>query len=107
MGPAQSFVRLGPEELHVRMGVHFEARIPRAQIVGAVRDESFTLSIGVHGFWGKYLVNGSTRGIVRLSITPDARASFLGVGVALSQLSISLEEPDAFLRALALPDARV
>jgi spermidine synthase len=100
MGPGLSVVELNDEELHVRMGWAFQARIPRAAITGARPVSGTVGGIGVHGWRGRWLVNGSMDRIVAVDIDPSVRAVATGFPVHLHYLALSLEEPDAFVAAL-------
>ncbi len=57
---------------------------------------------GVHGWRGRWLVNGSSHGIVVLGIDPPARARTLGLPVRLRELAVSLEDPVGFAAALGM-----
>lgn len=100
MGPRRSGVHLEDGEVLVRMGWAFAARIPRAAIVSASREPGRRISIGVHGWRGDWLVNGSSRGIVVLELNPPVSARAVGFGIRLRRLAVSLENPDAFLGEL-------
>jgi hypothetical protein len=49
----------------------------------------------VHGWNGRWLVNGSSHGIVRVDFDPGQRAWVCGVPVHLRTLWLGLEDPDA------------
>jgi len=100
MGPGLSGVELSGEELHVRMGWAFRARVPRAQITGARAVTGLVGGIGVHGWRGRWLVNGSMSGVVGIDIDPAARAVAVGIPVHLHYLALSLEDPEGFLAAV-------
>jgi hypothetical protein len=100
LGPSLSGVTLDDEEMHVRMGWAFRARVPRAAITGARPVSGMVGGIGVHGWRGRWLVNGSIKGIVGIDIDPPVRAHAIGIPVHLHYLALSLEDPDAFLAAL-------
>lgn len=100
MGSHQSGVEVGSDLVRVHMGWAFSTEIPRRAIGAALPDHGLVLGWGVHGFGGRWLVNGSSRGLVRLHIDPPARARVLGVPVRLHTLRLSLEEPDAFIAML-------
>ena len=87
-------------EMHVRMGWAFRARVPRTAITGARPVTGRVGGIGVHGWRGRWLVNGSMEKIVGIDIDPAVRAVATGIPVHLHYLSLSLENPDAFLAAL-------
>src|SRR5258707_2040596 len=57
--PSDSYVEVSDGSVEVRMGWAFRASLPRASIARARRLESAPLSRGVHGFAGRWLVNGS------------------------------------------------
>jgi hypothetical protein len=101
MGPAESRIQVTPEELCVHMGWAFHASIPIHHIQRAQRSvPPLILGCGVHGWAGRWLVNGSRRGVVRLKIHPAARARVVGVPVRLATLLISVTEPKEFLATI-------
>jgi hypothetical protein len=104
MGPGLSGVELDDQELHVRMGWAFRARIPRPSITGARTVSGRVGGVGVHGWRGRWLVNGSMERIVGIDIEPEARAIATGFPVHLHYLSLSLESPESFLHALGVGD---
>ncbi|MGH8973880.1 MAG: hypothetical protein ACRD0C_11840 [Acidimicrobiia bacterium] len=101
-----SYVELDDDSLRVRLGWGFTASIPRRSIAGARRGPDLAgITAGAHGWRGRWLVNGSGRGIVRLDVDPPVRAWILALPVRLSRLDVSLENPDGFLTALGAPTA--
>jgi hypothetical protein len=106
--PFFSFMALGPmfsrvehygDEVRVRMGWAFWARFPSAAVVRARRRRRALSGVGVHGFAGRWLVNGATSGIVRMELSPSQRGYVLGLPVRLRILDVSLKDPDAFVAA--------
>ena len=58
--------------------------------------------IGVHtDMMGGWIVNGSPLGMVHLTIEPPAAGRFASLPIRVSNLWLSLEEPDAFVEAVA------
>jgi hypothetical protein len=102
LGPGVSLVSVGPSDLRVRMGWGFQTRIDRSAIGKVVRHTGALGGIGVHGWGGIYLVNGSMNGVVRIEIKDSSpqRARCTGLPVKLRTLMISLEDPDGFQAAL-------
>jgi hypothetical protein len=97
-----SHVVVGPTEVEVQLGIAFRGTIHRSTI-GAARDwHGRVLGWGAHGWNGRWLVNGSSRGIVVLDIDPAGRARVLGYPVKIRELALSLEDPDGFCAALGL-----
>jgi hypothetical protein len=106
MGPGTSRVTVTEDELRAVMGWAFRGRIARHAIVSARPARTpVILGIGVHGWGGRWAVNGSRAGAVRLEVDPPARAHVCGVPVRLRTLWLSLDDPGGFLAALAAPGA--
>ena len=103
LGPRYSGLELDGDRLRVRMGWAFSATVARAQIRSARHSEGLVGGIGVHGWGGRWLVNGAATGLVTVEIDPAARAWVIGVPVKLRLLRVSVEDPDALLRALGAP----
>ena len=99
MGPRYARIELDADALRVRMGSAFTATIPLERITGAEARSGPVGGIGVHGLRGRWLVNGAATGLVAITIEPPVRAR-VGIPVALSQLTLSLEDPEGFLAAL-------
>lgn len=87
----------------VRMGLAFRASVPLGTVVEAARYDGRVWGWGVHGWRGRWLVNGSSRGLVTLTIAPPAPARVLGIRVHLRQLIVSLEDPEGFLAQVTAP----
>lgn len=99
-----AYAELDPDSLHVRLGWGFSARIPRSHIRAAGRGADVAgITAGAHSWRGRWLVNGSRRGIVRIDVEPAVRAWTLVFPIRLRELAVSLEDPDGFLAALAAP----
>ena len=102
MTRASSYLEVGPEHVEVRMGPWFRARFDRAQVVSAAdAPHPKILGWGVHGWGGRWLVNGSSSGIVRIELAPTARARVIGVRVGLRELLVSVEDPAGLQRTLS------
>ena len=105
VGPRFSEVVVDDTDLHVRMGWAFQADVPRADIRRVTATERPFFAWGVHGWRGRWLVSGSSDGIVCVEIDPPARAVTLGIPIRLRTVSISLADPVGFITALAKPSA--
>lgn len=100
LGAAHGVVEVDDTEVRVRHGVMFRTAIPRSSLGAPKRYEGKVYSWGVHGWRGRWLVNGSSHGIVVLTIDPRHRAHVLGWPIRLRELAISLDDPDGFVAAL-------
>jgi hypothetical protein len=102
MGPMFSRIALDDDTLRVRMGWAFRTTIPLRQITGARTRDGLVSGIGVHGWNGRWLVNGAATGLVTISVDPAVHA-WMPVPVKVRELTLSLEDPDTFLAALGRP----
>ena len=99
LGPERSEVRVEAGKLHVRMGWAFDAAIPLTSIASAEATHARVFAWGVHYSGGRWLVNGSGKGLVALTIEPPARAKFWIKSVPLRSLWVSVTDPDALITA--------
>ena len=93
LGPARSGVWVGRDSVRVMMGWGFRADIPRRAVLEIGPDDAPVGGIGIHGWGGRWLVNGSARGLVRLQVKPGVRAWVMGIPVQLRTLRLSLVVP--------------
>jgi hypothetical protein len=101
MPPERAYVEVDDVSVRVRFGIGFAATIPRASVVAATHDTDRVLAWGAHGFAGRWLVNTSSKGVVALTIDPEARGWVLGFPVRLRLLRVSLAEPERFVAVMA------
>ena len=69
------------EEVRVQMDWAFRSRFRRTAVVLATKADGRPLSRGVHGFAGRWLVNGSGRGILTINLAPIQRGYVMGCPV--------------------------
>lgn len=98
--PSDSYVELEGDHVAVRMGWAFRASFPRSAIARAHRLDARPLSRGVHGFAGRWLVNGAGDRLLGIELDPIQRARVLGIPVRLRQLIVSVDDPDALAAQL-------
>lgn len=98
--PSSSYVEVNGGEVRVRMGWAFRSCFPKAVVTLVAEMHERPLSRGVHGFAGRWLVNGSGRGILTIDLTPTQRGYVMGFPVRLRQLMVSVAEPAALAAAL-------
>jgi hypothetical protein len=89
--------------LRARMGWAFSLQAPLESVRFAQRDSRRVWSSGVHGWRGKWLVSRSSSGLVRIDLSPPARARALGVPISVRELTVSVEDPDGLVAALGMP----
>lgn len=101
LSPSQCYLELTDDEVEVRFSWAFRARFPRRAVASAEACRKRVLSLGVHGLFGRWLVNGSSQGLVTLRLEPTQRARMMGLPISLRELMVSVEEPDALLGVLS------
>jgi hypothetical protein len=102
--PGLRRVELTDQRFEVRLGWLFTLGVPRSSVVSAVADVARVGGIGAHGWGGTWLVNTSTRGIVRLELEPAGRGRVTGVPVGVRVLRLGLADPASFLEAVGTHD---
>jgi hypothetical protein len=103
MTPSRCYVDVDEHHLRVRMGMWFELDTERSVVRGAELDHDRVLSWGVHGWRGRWLVNGSSSGLVRITLEPSVRAWMGPVPLRVRVLRVSVEDPVGLVAALATP----
>ena len=91
--PSSSYVEVSSDQVHARMGWAFRATFPKSTVASTEIANQNPLSRGVHGFAGRWLVNGSGQGILGITLNPVQRCHVLGLPVRLKQLMVSVPDP--------------
>lgn len=99
LGPRRSGIVLGASDLRIRMGWGFRAQVALADITRIAAAERPFFGWGVHGWRGRWLVNGSARGIVAIEIDPPARGWTMFFPLRLRTIYVSLADRHRFLHA--------
>ena len=103
--PAASYVEVDDQSVRARMGWGFSSTFARANVKRVWQLDHTPISRGVHGMFGRWLVNGSGERIAVLEIKPPARAWVMGFPVRLKQLMVSVDDPNALAACLGTPPA--
>jgi hypothetical protein len=101
LSPSRSWVAVDDDRMRARMGWAFSLDAPRSSVRGASPDSGRVWGSGVHGWRGRWLVNGSSSGLVRIELDPPARARTGPVPLKVRELRVSVEDPEALVAALA------
>ena len=103
-GPGHSTIRVDDDQVKVKMGIGgwtFAADVPRASITAVGPWSGRVWGWGAHGWNHRWLVNGSSDGLVRLTLDPPARGRTLGFPLKVRELVLSLADPDGFIRSVS------
>jgi hypothetical protein len=102
ISPTDSYVEIVQNEVLVRMGWAFRTTFDRSRVTGtSPLDKQIPLTRGVHGWAGRWLVNGAGDGLVAIDLEPRQRAYVMGFPVRLRQLQVTVDDPLALVAALA------
>lgn len=99
LGPKNCELRADNGTLHVKMGWAFDAQIPIASITRAEETNARIFTWGVHYAGGRWLVNGSRKGLVALTIDPPVPAKAAMRAIELRSLIVSVTDPVALIAA--------
>jgi hypothetical protein len=97
--PRFSYIEIDGDTIRVRMAWAFRTKFTRGD-VSTVGTNRTVLSIGVHGFRGRWLVNGAHRPIGRITFALPIKARVLGVAVEVRQLLVSVDDVAQLQRLL-------
>jgi hypothetical protein len=100
LGPKQAELRTDGDRLRVKMGWAFSTEIPLSSITNAALSADTVMSKGVHGWKGRWLVNGSSKNLVELKLSPPVPAKINGVKRKLHTLQVSVTDPNGFIREI-------
>ncbi len=103
LGAWNAAVEVDDDAVVVHYGVGFRGRVARSAVRSVSRSHRRVLSWGAHGWRGRWLVNGSSHGIVVLGIEPRQPARVVGWPVRLRELDVSVDDPEGLVAALGLP----
>lgn len=98
--PRRCYVDVAGADVTVRFAYAFATTISRASIHGVAPYDGLVLGWGVDGWRGRWLVNGSMRNIVAITIDPPVPARVLGIPVKLRTLWVSVVDRDGLIAAL-------
>jgi hypothetical protein len=98
--PARSaYLRIDGDVVKVRMGWAFRMKFARRDVSDVVNHRP-VVSIGAHGWKGRWLVNGAHRPIAVIRLAQPARARIVGFPVTVREIFVSVDDRDALRQVL-------
>jgi hypothetical protein len=98
--PQWSHIQVEGNRVRVRLGWAFHATFDRRDVV-SVTPKGAQVSVGAHGWRGRWLVNGAHRPIASVQLRKAARGFVLGFPVHVRELLVSIDDVAQLERALA------
>jgi hypothetical protein len=95
-----AYIEIADDKVRVRMSWAFRADFARANVARVAAHPRSVVSIGVHGWRGRWLVNGAHGPIAVVTLREPVRAHMSGVRVKLRELLVSVDDPDQLAAAL-------
>ena len=100
LSPSRSWVEVGDDLLRVRMSWAFSLDARLVNVRDARPVTGRVGGWGVHGWRGRWLVNGSSSGLVRIDLSQPVRGRMGPIPIGVRQLRVSVEDPDGLVAAL-------
>jgi len=94
-----SYIEVDGDVIRVRMSYAFRVRFTRGDVSG-ISPHRPVASVGVHGWRGRWLVNGAHRPIATITLALPAKARVLGFPVQLRELLVSVDDVAELQRTL-------
>ena len=98
--PARSaYLRIDGDVVKVRMSWAFRTKFSRGDVTEVAKHRP-VVSVGAHGWNGRWLVNGAHRPIATITLSRPARGRVAGFPVTVREVLVSVEDRDALRQAL-------
>jgi hypothetical protein len=93
-----AYISIG-DTVKIRMSWAFRVKFSKADVMEVVNFRP-VMSIGVHGFRGRWLVNGAHRPIAVIRLQQPARGLVVGFPLKVREILVSVDDRDALQAAL-------
>ncbi len=94
-----SYLRIEGDVVKVRLGWAFRTKFRRRDVTD-VANHRPVLTIGAHGWKGRWLVNGAHRPIAIIRLAQPVRGRVVGFPVMVRELWVSVDERDVLRELL-------
>jgi hypothetical protein len=96
---AAAYIHVTGDDVKISMGWAFRTTFSRLDVIEVV-DQRSVMSVGVHGWRGRWLVNGANSPIAAIRLSRPVRARVLGIATNVREILVSVDDRDALRRAL-------
>jgi hypothetical protein len=94
-----AYIHVTGDDVKVRLGWAFRVGFSRLDVIEVV-DHRAVVSIGAHGWQGRWLVNGANSPIATIRLSRPAPGRVVGFPVTVRELLVSVDDRDALRQAL-------
>ncbi len=94
-----SYIKIDGDEVKVRMSWAFRAKFPRSNVTDVAKHRP-VISIGAHGWKGRWLVNGAHRPIAMIRLAQPVRGRVVWFPVTVRELWVSVDNRDVLRELL-------
>ena len=98
--PARAaYLRINGDVVKLRMGWAFRTKFSRSEVMEVAKHRP-VVSIGAHGWRGRWLVNGAHRPIAVIRLSQTVRGRVVGFPVSVREILVSVDDRDALREVL-------
>ena len=94
-----AYIHVTGDDVKVRLGWAFRADFSRLDVIEVV-DHRPVVSVGAHGWQGRWLVNGANSPIATIRLSRPTQGRVVGFAVTVRELLVSVDDRDALRQAL-------
>ena len=94
-----AYIHVDGDTVKVRLGWGFRATFSRLDVIEVV-DHRPVVSVGAHGWQGRWLVNGAHSPIATIRLSRPTQGRVAGFPVTVREILVSVDDRDALRRAL-------
>jgi len=97
--PRVSYLRIDGDTVKVRLGWAFRTKFRRDDVTD-VANHRPVVSVGAHGWKGRWIVNGANRTIAMIRLGQPARGRVVGFPVIVREIWVSVDNRDVLRELL-------
>jgi hypothetical protein len=94
-----SYIKIDRDEVKIRMGGAFRTKFPRRDVTD-VANHRPVVSVGAHGWKGRWIVNGAHRPIAMIRLAQPVPGRMIGFPVTVREIWVSVDNRDVLRELL-------